>query len=154
MGVAVAAAIITLPALIEVNLGTKAEPLIIPVAFYAVTSIAVAGLYLSFAIPIWLRWRMGDTFEVGPWNNGKKYKWMNLVAVIEIVVVVLYLMMPTVPGGVPGNDAFSAKFVNYSPLVTFGAVLLLAIWWNVSAKKWFTGPISNIDPAVAELLDE
>ena len=36
-----------------------------PLAFYAVTSIAVIGLYLAFAIPIWLRWRHGDKFEVG-----------------------------------------------------------------------------------------
>ena len=63
--VAIAAAIVTLPALIEVNIGTEADPLIIPVAFYAVTSIAVIGLYLAFAIPIWLRWRHGDKFEVG-----------------------------------------------------------------------------------------
>ena len=55
----------TLPALIEVNIGTEEAPLIIPVAFYAVTSIAVIGLYASFAIPIFLRWRMGDAFEVG-----------------------------------------------------------------------------------------
>jgi amino acid transporter len=154
MGVAVAAAIVTLPALIEVNVGTEAEPLIIPVAFYAVTSIAVIGLYASFAIPIWLRWRRGDAFEVGQWNNGAKYKWMNLLAVAEIVIVSIYLMMPFVPGAVPFSDDFSWKFVNYAPLVTIGAVLLLAIWWNVSAKKWFNGPISNIDPAVAELLDD
>jgi amino acid transporter len=154
MGVAVAAALVTLPALIEVNVGTEAEPLIIPVAFYAVTSIAVIGLYASFAIPIWLRWRRGDAFEVGQWNNGAKYKWMNLLAVAEIVIVSIYLMMPFVPGAVPFSDDFSWKFVNYAPLVTIGAVLLLAIWWNVSAKKWFNGPISNIDPAVAELLDD
>jgi amino acid transporter len=154
MGVAVAAAIVTLPALIKVNVGTEAEPLIIPVAFYAVTSIAVIGLYASFAIPIWLRWKMGDAFEPGPWTNGAKYKWMNLIAVAEIVIVSLYLMMPFVPGAVPFSDDFSWKFVNYAPIVTVGAVILLAIWWNVSAKKWFTGPISNIDPAVAELLDE
>ncbi len=36
-------------------------------------------------------------FEVGSWNNGSKYKWMNLIAVAEIVVVSLYLMMPFVP---------------------------------------------------------
>ncbi|MET1061835.1 MAG: amino acid permease [Aeromicrobium sp.] len=154
MGVAVAAAIVTLPALIEVNLGTEADPLIIPVAFYAVTSIAVIGLYASFAIPIWLRWRLGDRFEAGEWNNGAKYKWMNLIAVAEIVIVSLYLMMPFVPGAVPFSDDFEWKFVNYAPLVTIGAVLLLTIWWNVSAKKWFNGPISNIDPAVAELLDD
>ena len=51
MLVAVCAAIVTLPALIKVDVGT-ASPLIIPLAFYAVTSIAVIGLYLAFAIPI------------------------------------------------------------------------------------------------------
>ena len=154
MGVAVAAALLTLPALVEVNLGTKEEPLILPIAFFAVTSIAVIGLYASFAIPIWLRWRMGDAFEPGAWTNGSRYKWMNPIAVAEIVIVLLYLMMPTVPGAVPFSDDFAWKFVNYSPIVTVGAVILLAIWWNVSAKKWFKGPIHNIDPAVAELLDE
>ena len=74
IGVAVAAAVLTLPALIEVDVnGTP-----VPLAFYAVTSIAVIGLYLAFAIPIYLRWRLGDSFEVGAWNNGSKYKWMNL----------------------------------------------------------------------------
>jgi len=154
LGVAVAAAVVTLPALIEVNIGTAESPLIIPVAFYAVTSIAVIGLYVAFAIPIWLRWRKGDDFVVGAWNNGSKYKWMNLIAVAEIVIVTLYLMMPFVPGAIPFSDDFSWKFVNYAPIVTIGAVLLLAIWWNVSAKHWFKGPIHNIDEAVAELLDD
>ncbi|MGH3474773.1 MAG: amino acid permease [Aeromicrobium sp.] len=154
MAVAVAAALVTLPALVEVNVGTEEAPLILPIAFYAVTSIAVIGLYASFAIPIWLRWRMGDAFEPGAWTNGAKYKWMNLIAVAEIVIVSLYLMMPFVPGAVPFSDDFSWKFVNYAPIVTVGAVILLAIWWNVSAKRWFKGPIHNIDPAVAELLDE
>ena len=113
----------TLPALIEVNIGTAEEPLIIPVAFYAVTSIAVIGLYLSFAIPIWLRWRHGDRFEVGSWNNGTKYKWMNPIAVAEIVIVSLYLMLPFVPGAVPFSDDFEWKFVNYAPIVTIGALI-------------------------------
>jgi amino acid transporter len=154
MFVAVAAAIVTLPALIEVNIGTKADPLIIPVAFYAVTSIAVIGLYLAFAIPIWLRWRHGDRFEVGSWNNGKKYKWMNLIAVAEILIVSLYLMMPFVPGAVPFSEDFSWKFVNYAPIVTVGALLILTIWWFASAKNWFTGPKHTIDKAVIEAFDE
>jgi hypothetical protein len=119
-----------------------------------VTSIAVIGLYLAFAVPIWLRWKMGDAFEPGEWTNGSKYKWMNLIAVAEILIVTVYLMMPFVPGAVPFSDDFEWKFVNYAPIVTLGALLLLTIWWNVSAKKWFTGPIQNIDPVVAELLDE
>ena len=152
--VAVAAAIVTLPALIEVNIGTEADPLIIPVAFYAVTSIAVIGLYLAFAIPIFLRWRHGDKFEVGSWNNGAKYKWMNPIAVAEIVIVSLYLMMPFVPGAVPFSDDFSWKFVNYAPIVTVGALLILLIWWKASAKHWFTGPKHTIDEAVVEAFDD
>lgn len=135
--VAVLSAILTLPALIPIN-G-------IPVAYFAVTSIAVQGLYLSFAIPIFLRWKKGDAFEVGAWNNGAKYKWMNIVAVVEIIVVCVYLMLPTTPAGTPGNKAFSWASVNYTPIVTIGALILLTIWWYASVKNWFKGPIRNVD---------
>ena len=68
--------IITLPALIEMNIGTEAEPIIVTIAFSAVMSIAVIGLYLAFAIPIWQRWRCGDAFESGTWNIGSHWRWM------------------------------------------------------------------------------
>ena len=49
--------------------------------------------------------------------------------------------------GAPRTDEvpFAWKFVNYTPLVTGGALLLLWIGWHVSAKKWFTGPKHTID---------
>ena len=40
-----------------------------PVAFFAVVSIAVIGLYIAYVIPIYLRWRQGDEFEAGPWTQ-------------------------------------------------------------------------------------
>jgi amino acid transporter len=150
MLVGVAAAVLTLPALIEVDVNGVPVPL----AFYAVTSIAVIGLYLAFAIPIWLRWRHGDKFEVGSWNNGSKYKWMNPIAVAEIVIVSLYLMMPSTPAANPFRDEFEWKFVNYAPIVTLGALLLLVVWWQTSAKKWFTGPKHTIDEAVVAAFDD
>ena len=140
MLVAVCAAILTLPALIKV-------------AFYAVTSIAVIGLYLAFAIPIYLRWRHGDKFEVGSWNNGNKYKWMNPIAVAEIVIVSIYLMLPSTPAANPFRSEFEWKFVNYAPIVTIGALILLTIWWQVSAKNWFKGPKHTIDEAVVKAFD-
>ena len=57
------ALIITLPALWNVEEG-------IPVAFFAVVSVCVIGLYIAYAIPIFLRWRIGDAFKPGPWTNG------------------------------------------------------------------------------------
>lgn len=143
---AVLGAIITLPALKSVN-G-------IPTAFYAVTSVSVIGLYFSFAIPIFLRWRAGDSFEVGSWTNGSKYKWMNLVAVIEIFVVGIMLMLPTSPLGAPWRDEFDWAAVNYAPIMVVGVLLLLALWWSVSAKKWFKGPVQTIDQAVVDAFDD
>ena len=43
-----------------------------PVAFLAVTSISVIGLYIAYTIPVFLRWRMGDAFEPGPWTLGRQ----------------------------------------------------------------------------------
>jgi hypothetical protein len=150
MFVAVCAAVLTLPALIKVDVGGTPVPL----AFYAVTSIAVIGLYLAFAIPIWLRFRHGDKFELGSWNNGSKYKWMNPIAVAEIIIVSVYLMLPSTPAANPFRDEFEWKFLNYAPVVTLGALLLLVIWWNVSAKNWFTGPKHTVDEAVLEAFGE
>jgi amino acid transporter len=150
MLVGVCAAVLTLPALIKVDVNGVPVPL----AFYAVTSIAVIGLYLAFAIPIWLRWRHGAKFDVGSWNNGRKYKWMNPLAVAEIVIVSLFLMLPSTPAANPFRSEFDWKFVNYAPIVTIGALLLLAVWWQVSAKRWFTGPKHTIDEAVVAAFDD
>jgi amino acid transporter len=152
--VAVVAALITLPALVEVNIGTEEDPLIVPTAFYAVVSVAVIGLYLAFLIPIWLRWRMGDAFEPGSWTNGAKYKWMNLIAVAEIAIIAVYFVLPFVPAGNPFHEDFSWKFVNYAPILTLGSLAVLAVWWTVSARHWFTGPQHTIDPEVVEAFEE
>jgi amino acid transporter len=150
MFVAVVGAIITLPALIKVDI--NGAP--VPVAFYAVVSIAVIGLYLAFAIPIFLRWRMGDSFQPGSWTLGSKYKWMNVVAVLEIAIISVYFILPFTPAAIPGNKDFSWKFVNYAPILTIGTLVVLWIWWQVSAKKWFTGPKHTIDEAVLEAFDD
>ena len=144
--VSVVGVIITLPALKSVG-G-------VPTAFYAVVSVAVIGLYLAFLIPIWLRWRIGDAFEAGEWTNGAKYKWMNLVAVIEIAIISVYFILPFTPSGVPFSDDFAWSSVNYAPVLTVGTLIVLAIWWKTSAKHWFTGPKHTIDNAVLDAFDE
>ena len=143
---AVCAAIITIPAYFPNDLG-------IPVAFYAVVSIAVIGLYIAYVIPIYLRWRMGSGFEPGSWTLGNKYKWMNPVSVIWVVIVTVIFILPTTPAGVPWNDEFDWNFVNYAPLVTGGVMLAVTLWWMVSAKNTFTGPKHTIAELDRELAD-
>ena len=59
------ALVITLPALEGDANGA-------PYAFFAVVSICVIGLYIAYVMPVYLRWRMGDAFEPGPWTLGKQ----------------------------------------------------------------------------------
>ncbi|MEI2818880.1 MAG: amino acid permease [Marmoricola sp.] len=141
----VVAALITLPALKEVNLGTAEAPLIVPVAFYAVVSVAVIGLYLAFLVPIYLRWRAGDSFKQGSWNLGNHWKWMAPIACLEIVIISVYFILPFTPAANPFNEAFDWKFVNYAPILTGGTLVALWLGWHLSAKKWFNGPKTTID---------
>ena len=62
------------------------------------------GLYIAYVIPVFLRWRMGDAFEPGPWTLGKKYKWINPAAVIWVAICVVIFSLPQAPAGVPWND--------------------------------------------------
>ena len=146
--VAVIALIITSPALIPVDIGGVPSP----IAFYAVVSIGVIGLYWCFAIPIWHRWRMGSRFQPGEWTLGKKYKWLAVIALIDIVLVSWMAFMPTSNLGVPWTNGFSMKYVNYTILVFPGCLIFLWIYWHVSVKNWFTGPKQNIEQETVELL--
>jgi amino acid transporter len=148
---AVVAAIITLPALVTVLIPINGVDTPTPVAFFAVVSIGVVGLYLAFAIPIYYRWRAGDKFKVGSWNLRGHHRWLAPIALVEIIVTSIIALFPTSLGGMPWDPSFAWKFVNYTPLLVGGTLLILWICWHVSVKKWFTGPIKQIDPEVAEL---
>ncbi len=145
------ALIITIPAYFPNHLGT-------PVAFLAVTSISVIGLYIAYTIPVYLRWRQGESFARGPWTLGAKYKWINPIAVVWVALCVVIFCLPFTPEGVPWESAFSWSAVNYAPIVTIGVMVAVTIWFAVSAKKTFKGPIRTIDeldseqalPAIAE----
>ena len=146
---AVLAAVITIPAYFPSKKGEAIEP----VAFYAVVSITVIGLYTAYVIPIFLRWRMGDRFEPGPWNLGGKWKWMNLFSTIWVGLITILFCLPLSPGGVPWDSKFDWSLVNYAPLVMGGATLAVGIWWVVRARHTFTGPrhtISELDVELGE----
>ncbi|BDY31455.1 hypothetical protein hbim_05411 [Mycolicibacterium mageritense] len=139
--VAVLAIVLTLPALVEVDV--NGAP--VPVAFNAVVSIGVVGLYLAFAIPIYQRWRKGSAFKAGSWNLGRKYKWLCVIAFVEIGITTVIAMLPTSSGGVPWGESFEWKYVNYTPLVVGGTVLALWLAWQVRVKHTYTGPRSTIN---------
>ena len=105
-----------------------------PVAYFAVTSIAVIGLYIAYGIPILLRLLAGDKFQRGPWHLGR---WSYLVGWIAVIWIVFIAILFVLPQAAPGNDF---KTFNYAP-VAVGVVLVYSGgYWFLSAKNWFKGP--------------
>ncbi len=123
------------------------------VAFLAVTSISVIGLYIAYVIPVFLRWRMGDKFEAGPWTLGKKYKWINPIAIVWVGLNVIIFSLPFSPAGVFFKHGFNWTYVNYAPLITIGVMVAVTVWYYGWARHTFTGPIRTIDDGVFHELD-
>jgi protein-S-isoprenylcysteine O-methyltransferase Ste14 len=107
------------------------------------TSVGTTGLYIAFILPVILRYRQGDKFEVGAWSLGKHYKWINPIAILWVGFIFIVFMLPTVPQGIPGNNSpkFNWNLANYAPLTIGGALLLFGGWWLLSANKWFKCPV-------------
>jgi amino acid transporter len=109
---------------------------------YAVgTQVSVIGLYIAFGLPIILRLRAGDSYERGAWHLGRHYRWVDWVAIVWIFFISIMFMLPFASVGIPGNEGFTWDFVNYTPLLVLGTLLLFGGWWILSARKWFKGPI-------------
>ena len=129
IGVCVFAAIITLPALWNVG-GTG-----LPVAFFAVVSISVIGLYIAYVMPVYLRLRAGDAFVPGAWTLGAKYKWMCTVSVIWVILMVIIFSLPFTPAAVFCSDEFDWKAVNYAPLMVGALFIAVGVWWLVERQE-------------------
>ena len=113
------------------------------IAYVAVTSIATIGLYIAYAIPIYLRLREGDAWEPGEWSLGRHYKWIGTVACLWVAFISVLFILPTVPGGIPWNSGFTWLDVNYAIIAVGGTLLLVGGWWVLSAHTWFEGPVSQ-----------
>jgi amino acid transporter len=130
--------IITIPAYFPNKLGT-------PVAFVAVTTLSTVGLYIAYTLPTFLRWRMRDKFQPGSWTLGRKYRWVNLIAIVWVAIYTVIGSLPTVPAGVPFKKGFSWSSVNYAPIVLIVVIGAVTIWWFASARRTFKGPVRTID---------
>src|SRR3954451_12327866 len=69
-------------------------------AYVAVTSVATIGLYVAYAIPIFLRLRLGDGFAAGPRSLARWYKPLNVIAILWVVFICILFIVPTTDAGV------------------------------------------------------
>ena len=84
------------------------------VGYAAGTAIAVIGLYIAFAIPVYLRLRHGDKFEHGAWSLGRHYKWLGWVSIVWVAFITVLFSLPMYKDGLPWSANFYWTLTNYT----------------------------------------
>ena len=101
-------------------------------------SIATIGLYISYGIPVALRVWNRKNFVRGPFHLGRFSYPVATIAVFWICLISIVFILPQ------ANPVDSQTF-NYA-IVAVGIVVLYSVaFWLVSARKWFKGPIKQIE---------
>ncbi|KAK9162373.1 hypothetical protein Syun_003275 [Stephania yunnanensis] len=109
------------------------------VIFTAITSISTVGWVGGYAVPIFARMVMDEkNFKPGPFYLGKASRPICLVAFLWICYTCSAFLLPTL---------YPIKWnnFNYAPVALGIALSLIMIWWVSDARKWFKGPVRNIN---------
>ncbi|TVY18996.1 putative amino-acid permease [Lachnellula arida] len=111
------------------------------VAIGAIFSVGAIAAMIAFTIPIFIRvFFVGDRFRRGPWHLGKFSKPIGILACSFILVMMPILCFPSVRG----ND-LTAELMNWTIVVYGGPMVMVLAWWFISARKWFKGPVINVE---------
>ncbi|KAL6969895.1 Mitochondrial branched-chain amino acid (BCAA) aminotransferase [Sarracenia purpurea var. burkii] len=109
------------------------------VAFQAMVSIATIGLYIAYALPIFLRVTLASkSFIPGPFNLGRYGILVGWIAVLWVAAISVIFSLPV---AYPVTE----QTLNYTPVAVGGLLILTVSYWILSARHWFKGPVTNID---------
>lgn len=98
-------------------------------AYFAVTSIAVIGLYIAYVVPVFLRLLRPD-FQVGPWNLGRWSRPIGWIAVVWVAFIcVLFVLPPVSPVTI---DTF-----NYAPIAVAAVLVFSTVTWFIGGRQHF-----------------
>ncbi|KAI9098892.1 amino acid/polyamine transporter I [Phlyctochytrium arcticum] len=112
-----------------------------PQALSAVSGISIIGFTVSYAIPVFLRITIGRKYFVqSEFNLGR---WSTLLGSIGCAWTALAFVLFNLPQAWP----VEAKALNYTPVAVGFMLVFAGTWWILSARKWFKGPVSDLDNA-------
>lgn len=109
------------------------------VVFTAIISISTIGWVGGYAVPIFARLVMAEEdFKPGPFFLGRARRPICLVAFLWICYTCSAFLLPT-------TYPIEWKNFNYAPVALGVVMTLVMLWWLLDARKWFKGPVRNID---------
>jgi len=110
-------------------------------AFNAIVSLSVASVLASYVVPIALILRrrlLNEPIRYGPWKMGRWGALANVVGLVYAIVAFFFSFWP-------GTVKVTAVDMNWACLVWGFAMLFCAFWYLVRARKYYHGPIRDID---------
>ncbi|CCL99204.1 uncharacterized protein FIBRA_01219 [Fibroporia radiculosa] len=108
-------------------------------ALTSLVSASVIGMYASYTTPIFLRVTSGrDKLVPGPFSLGKWYLPIGCAAVAWVTFIIVLLSFPTV-------QIATAETMNYAVVIIMAVFIFASCSWIISARRWFVGPLPNID---------
>ncbi|KAK9270132.1 hypothetical protein L1049_025708 [Liquidambar formosana] len=109
------------------------------VIFTAIISISTVGWVGSYAVPIFARLVMDEeNFEPGPFYLGRARRPICLVAFLWICYTCSAFLLPTL-------YPITWTTFNYASVALGGVLTVILLWWFLDARKWFKGPVRNIN---------
>ncbi|KAJ6991030.1 hypothetical protein NC653_019297 [Populus alba x Populus x berolinensis] len=109
------------------------------VVFTAITSICTIGWVGGYAVPIFARIVMDEkNFKAGPFYLGRARRPVCIIAFLWICYTCSVFLLPT-------YYPLSWNTFNYAPVAIGVGLSLIMLWWILDARKWFKGPVRNID---------
>ncbi|PSC72663.1 amino-acid permease BAT1-like protein isoform X1 [Micractinium conductrix] len=109
------------------------------VAFIAISSIGIIGLECSYILPIFLRLTVARKwFKKGPFHLGRFSIVIGWIGVVWGCFISVVLILPT-------YYPVTNKNFNYACVMLGGTILLALLTWVLTARKWFKGPVRNVD---------
>ncbi|CDK27113.1 unnamed protein product [Kuraishia capsulata CBS 1993] len=111
----------------------------------ALFSLGVAGNYIAWGTPIFLRLTSGkDKFKPGPFYLGDTLSPIVNWIVCCWMIFVLFLCM------FPGSKTVDKETMNYTVVINCGVWVLAMVYFYTYKFKYFHGPRSNLNDDAAE----
>eukprot|EP00246_Nothoceros_aenigmaticus_P017980 TRINITY_DN919_c0_g3_i1.p1 TRINITY_DN919_c0_g3~~TRINITY_DN919_c0_g3_i1.p1 ORF type:complete len:526 (+),score=52.25 TRINITY_DN919_c0_g3_i1:127-1578(+) len=109
------------------------------VAFNAIASITTIGWVGGYSVPIFFRITMPrGKFKHGPFYLGRASRIVHTIAFLWIAYTCAVFLLPT-------KFPLSWETFNYAPVALGFVLSLVMFWWFVDARRWFKGPVRELD---------
>ncbi|EPX73673.1 uncharacterized protein SOCG_02891 [Schizosaccharomyces octosporus yFS286] len=113
------------------------------VAINAIFSVGAIAAFVAFTIPIFIKITcVSDLdFQRGPFHLGRFSKPIGYMSCIFVLLMLPILCFPQTKG-----KNLNAQGMNWTCVVYGFPMLIIIMWWFISAHKWFTGPLLTYVP--------